>query len=99
MDDTPLNSQYANYEFLEWLLKSYHDERIDLFEVIHKLKRDFLTETVRTFERILKKLKNGQTVKSLEIFEEVLNINLTEIEVEKFKESLKPVWSKYSHTE
>src|SRR5699024_1330078 len=38
-------------------------------------------------------------VKSLEIFEEVLNINLTEIEVEKFKESLKPVWSKYFQSE
>lgn len=99
MDDTPLNSHYANYEFLKWLLKYYHDERIDLFEVIYKLKGDFLTETVRTFEKILKKLKKGQTVKSLDLFEEVLNINLTENEVEKFKDSLNPNWSKYFQSE
>jgi len=99
MDDTPLNSHYANYEFLKWLLKYYHDERIDLFDVIHNLKEDFLTETVRTFERILKKLKNCQTVKSLDLFEEMLNINLTEKEVEKFKESLNPIWSKYFQSE
>lgn len=99
MDDTPLNSRYANYEFLKWLLKYYHDERIDSFEVIHELKGDFLTETVRTFERILKKLKNGQIVKSLELFVGVLNINLTEKEIEKFKESLQPVWSKHFQNE
>src|SRR5699024_7991146 len=71
----------------------------DLFDVIHNLKEDFLTETVRTFERILKKLKNCQTVKSLDLFEEMLNINLTEKEVEKFKESLNPIWSKYFQSE
>lgn len=91
LDRPPLDSGSPNYEFLEPVLKFYHDEEYNVFEMLDNMGVEITKTNEQLAERIHNSFNSEQDV-LFEAIEKISEIKITNVEKERFKESQHRKW-------